>query len=56
MNDTVDSVASGRTTAAALGVPLELVAGAGHLSMLTQPARVASLILHADRASTHPAL
>ena len=48
-DDTVDSVASGRTTAAALGVPLELVPGAGHLSMLAQPARVAQRILLAKR-------
>ena len=44
-DDTVDSVASGRATAAALGVPLELVPGAGHLSMLSKPARVAESIL-----------
>src|SRR5579871_598598 len=46
--DTVDSIASGRATAAALGVRLEPVAGAGHLSMLSKPARVARLILKAD--------
>jgi len=45
--DSVDSVASGRATAAALGVPLELVPGAGHLSMLAEPARVARRILRA---------
>ena len=49
--DNVDSVASGRTSAAALGVPLELVPGAGHLSMLAQPARVAQRILLAERRS-----
>jgi len=43
--DNVDSLASGRASAAALGVPLELVQGAGHLSMLAQPARVARRIL-----------
>lgn len=48
-NDSVDSVASGRASAAALGVPLELIPGAGHLSMLAQPARVARRILLADR-------
>ena len=48
-NDTVDSVASGRTSAAALGVPLEVIPDAGHLSMLAQPARVAERILRADR-------
>jgi pimeloyl-ACP methyl ester carboxylesterase len=47
-DDTVDSVSSGRASAAALGVPLELVPGAGHLSMLAQPARVARRILRAD--------
>jgi pimeloyl-ACP methyl ester carboxylesterase len=50
-NDTVDSIASGRATAAALGVPLEVVRGAGHLSMLAQPARVARRILLAGRTS-----
>ena len=44
-DDHVDSVASGRATAAALHVPLQAVAGAGHLSMLAQPRRVAALIL-----------
>ena len=48
-DDTVDSVASGRASAAALGVRLELVPGAGHLSMLSQPKRVAERILAADR-------
>ena len=48
--DTVDSVSSGRASAAALRVPLELVPGAGHLSMLSQPARVAARILRADRS------
>jgi pimeloyl-ACP methyl ester carboxylesterase len=44
VDDDVDSVASGRATAAALGVPLRTVARAGHLSMLAQPRRVAALI------------
>jgi pimeloyl-ACP methyl ester carboxylesterase len=44
-SDAVDSVASGRASAAALGVPLELVPGAGHLSMLSKPEQVADLIL-----------
>jgi pimeloyl-ACP methyl ester carboxylesterase len=48
-DDTVDSVASGRESAAALGVRLELVPDAGHLSMLSQPTRVAERILAADR-------
>lgn len=43
--DNVDSVASGRATAAALGVHLETIPRAGHLSMLAEPQRVASLIL-----------
>jgi pimeloyl-ACP methyl ester carboxylesterase len=43
-DDNVDSVGSGRASAAALGVPLELVPGAGHLSMLAQPAAVARRI------------
>jgi pimeloyl-ACP methyl ester carboxylesterase len=49
-DDTVDAVASGRASAAALGVPLELVPGAGHLSMLAQPASVARRILRAKRS------
>jgi pimeloyl-ACP methyl ester carboxylesterase len=44
-DDHVDSVASGRATAAALGVTLELIPDAGHLSMLARPARVAARIL-----------
>ena len=53
--DTVDSVASGRASAGALGVPLELVPRAGHLSMLSNPVQVAALILQsASRtAPTH---
>jgi len=50
-SDTVDSVASGRASAAALGVPLELVPRAGHLSMLANPIRVAELILRHAHAS-----
>lgn len=50
-DDNVDSVASGRASAAALGVRLEIVPSAGHLSMLGQPARVAERILRAVRAS-----
>jgi pimeloyl-ACP methyl ester carboxylesterase len=49
-DDTVDAVASGRASAAALGVPLELVPGAGHLSMLAQPAGVARRILRTKRS------
>jgi pimeloyl-ACP methyl ester carboxylesterase len=47
--DTVDSISSGRATAAALGVPLERIPGAGHLSMLSRPSRVAELILKTER-------
>jgi pimeloyl-ACP methyl ester carboxylesterase len=47
-DDTVDPLKSGRATAKALGVPLQVVPGAGHLSMLSQPARVARLILRSE--------
>ena len=43
-HDTVDPVASGRTTAAALRVPLVLIPGAGHVSMLADPRAVAAAI------------
>ena len=43
--DTVDSIASGQASAAALGVPLEVVPGAGHLSMLSKPTEVARRVL-----------
>jgi len=42
--DNVDSVASGRATARALHVPLQLIPHAGHLSMLARPAAVAAAI------------
>lgn len=42
--DTVDEVAAGRRSAHALHAPFELVAGAGHLSMLAAPAAVARAI------------
>jgi pimeloyl-ACP methyl ester carboxylesterase len=45
-DDTVDSVASGRATARALGVPLRLVPEAGHLALLSRPRAVAALILN----------
>ncbi|MGN6800067.1 MAG: alpha/beta fold hydrolase [Gaiellaceae bacterium] len=48
-DDNVDSIASGRASAAALGVPLQIVPGAGHLSMLAQPARVARRIVMFER-------
>jgi pimeloyl-ACP methyl ester carboxylesterase len=44
-DDDVDPISSGRESAAALDVPLRLVPGAGHLSMLANPAGVAELIL-----------
>ena len=44
-DDTVDSVASGRATAAALGVPLQLISGAGHLTLLSRPQAVAQRVL-----------
>jgi pimeloyl-ACP methyl ester carboxylesterase len=48
--DTVDSIASGRKSAAMLGVSVEVVPHAGHLSMLANPTGVAELILRLDRA------
>jgi pimeloyl-ACP methyl ester carboxylesterase len=44
-DDNVDSVASGRTSAAALHTRLVTIPGAGHLSMLAQPAVTARQIL-----------
>jgi pimeloyl-ACP methyl ester carboxylesterase len=43
-DDTVDSVTDGRRTAAILHAPFVLVPAAGHLSMLSNPTRVASTI------------
>jgi pimeloyl-ACP methyl ester carboxylesterase len=51
-DDNVDSVSSGKASAAALGVPLELVHDAGHLSMLERPGQVARLILETDAPGT----
>ena len=51
-DDNVDSLASGRGTARALQVPLELVPHAGHLSMLANPAGVAGAIERAAVAAT----
>jgi pimeloyl-ACP methyl ester carboxylesterase len=48
-DDSVDAVASGRASASALGVPLELVPAAGHLALLSSPSRVAELILRVER-------
>ena len=42
--DTVDSVSAGRRTAATMHVPFVEIPGAGHLSMLAQPALVARAI------------
>lgn len=44
-DDTVDSLGSGRATAAALHTHVEIVPRAGHLSMLAQPRAVAARIL-----------
>jgi pimeloyl-ACP methyl ester carboxylesterase len=44
-NDTVDSLASGRTTAAALHTHLVTIARAGHLAMLAEPTATAARIL-----------
>lgn len=46
--DNVDSLASGRTTASVLRVPLGLIPNAGHLTMLAQPRAVAAAIERAD--------
>ena len=45
-NDDVDSLASGRTTASALHTNLQIIPGAGHVSMLAQPRTTANRILH----------
>jgi pimeloyl-ACP methyl ester carboxylesterase len=44
-DDSVDSLASGRVSAAALHTPFVTIPGAGHLSMLAQPAATAGRIL-----------
>jgi pimeloyl-ACP methyl ester carboxylesterase len=43
-HDTVDQVAAGRRSAHALHAPFDLVAGAGHLSMLGAPGAIAGAI------------
>jgi pimeloyl-ACP methyl ester carboxylesterase len=43
--DTVDPLANGERTAAALGVKLQLIPNTGHLSMLAQPRAVAEAIV-----------
>jgi len=45
-NDNVDSLASGRTTAAALHTKIETIPYAGHLAMLAEPRTTAKRILH----------
>lgn len=45
-DDTVDALASGRTTAAALHTRLQIIPQAGHLPMLAQPRATANRILH----------
>jgi pimeloyl-ACP methyl ester carboxylesterase len=54
-NDTVDSIASGGTTAAALHTRLQTIPQAGHLSMLAQPHATASRILHFIGTNEPPA-
>jgi pimeloyl-ACP methyl ester carboxylesterase len=44
--DTTDTVSEGRTTARALRAPFVLIPHAAHLSMLTNPGRVAQAIAH----------
>ena len=52
-DDNVDSIASGRATAAALHTHLQLIPQAGHLSMLARPQAVADRVLHFIAASRH---
>ena len=52
-NDTVDSLASGRATAAALHTPFQPIPGAGHLSMLARPRAVANRILDFITTARH---
>jgi pimeloyl-ACP methyl ester carboxylesterase len=51
-NDDVDSLSSGRTTASALHTSLQIIPGAGHLSMLARPRTTADRILHFLARST----
>lgn len=53
-NDTVDSLASGRATAAALRTRLQLIPRAGHLSMMAQPRALAHRILGFIATLPHP--
>ena len=50
-HDDVDSVGAGRKTAALLHAPFVEIPGAGHLSMLAQPALVAAAIERGERLS-----
>ena len=50
-HDDVDSVAAGRQTAELLHAPFVEIPGAGHLSMLAQPALVAAAIERGERRS-----
>jgi pimeloyl-ACP methyl ester carboxylesterase len=43
-HDTVDSVSAGRRSAQALRAPFRLIAGAGHLSMLSAPGAIARAV------------
>lgn len=53
-NDSVDSLASGRTTAAALHTRCQTIPRAGHLSMLARPRAVANRILGFIATVRHP--
>jgi pimeloyl-ACP methyl ester carboxylesterase len=53
-DDTVDSLASGRTTAAALGTPLQTVPRAGHLAMLARPRATADRVLRFGATTKTP--
>jgi pimeloyl-ACP methyl ester carboxylesterase len=48
-HDTSVPVASGRRVAAALGAPLTIIPGAGHLSQITHPRAVAAVIARAAK-------
>jgi pimeloyl-ACP methyl ester carboxylesterase len=54
VNDTVDSLASGRATAAALRTRLQLIPRAGHRSMLAEPRALARRILSFTATLPHP--
>jgi pimeloyl-ACP methyl ester carboxylesterase len=53
-NDNVDSLASGRATAAALHTHLQTIPHAGHLSMLARPQAVTNRILDFIATGIHP--